>query len=53
MARKRRMRSRRAKAAPKRRNPIARVVKAKTVQVRPGRRRPPPERSEWDGDGGS
>jgi hypothetical protein len=53
MARKKRSAHRRRKAALKRRNPIAKAVRAKRPQVKPARRRPPPETGEWDDGAGA
>ena len=40
------------KVKPKRRNPIAKVVRRIAPKVKPAKRRAPPEAKEWDGDNG-
>jgi len=43
----------RRKATPRRRNPIAKAVRAIGPKVKPAKRRPPPEAGEWDGGDGT
>jgi hypothetical protein len=41
-------RKRKRPGPPKRRNPIAKAVRAKQPRVKPARRRPPPEAKDWE-----